>query len=121
MRKIILTTFIILALISLSGCVDNKKPSIEFNDEDIKNDGGFVDATDGTVTDDLKEIFDLASSTYTEGRYEPIEFVSSQVVAGMKYRFLCKEVDGSDELFYVTILKDLEGNCVITSVEDANK
>ena len=84
--------------------------------------GGFVDAGDGTLTEELLDIFNLALEGYTGMALEPIKLLATQVVAGTNYKFLATgkavvpNAEASEKI--VTIYKDLEGNCSILSVED---
>ena len=89
---------------------------------DIETVGGFVDAEDGTITAELQEIFNKALEGYDGANLEPVELLSTQVVAGVNYRFLCNEtilVPGAEpKEVIVTVYQDLEGNCSITDVTD---
>ena len=76
----------------------------------------------GEITAELQEVFDKAMEGYDGAKLEPVELLSTQVVAGVNYRFLCNEtilVPGAEpKEVIVTIYQDLEGNCSITDVED---
>ena len=84
--------------------------------------GGWTPAADNTVTDEHLEIISKATAGLTGAVYEPIEFVGTQVVSGINYKFLCKKtVIGaglSDSEVYLVIYKDLSGNCSVLSVEE---
>lgn len=85
-------------------------------------DGGFTPAEDKTITTELKTMFDKAFEKLDGVRYDPIELVATQVVAGTNYKFLCNSkliYPGSVTVQkYVTIYKDLQGNCSVLKIED---
>ena len=85
-------------------------------------DGGAVEPANGEITAELQGIFDKALEGYDGAKLEPVELLSTQVVAGVNYRFLCNEtvlVPGAEpKEVIVTVFKDLDGNCSITDVTD---
>lgn len=71
--------------------------------------GGWEDAEDGTITEELSEIFAKAVEGTEYAEWQPVELKATQVVAGTNYRFLC---ENGEEL---AVYEDLEGNCSILS------
>ena len=90
--------------------------------EIVPPDGGAVAPASGEITAELQEIFDKALEGYDGAKLEPVELLSTQVVAGVNYRFLCNEtilVPGAEpKEVIVTVFKGLDGNCSITDVTD---
>lgn len=84
--------------------------------------GGWKDAEDGTITDELKEIFDKAMEGYTGMGFTPIQLLATQLVSGTNYKFLCEATSVTAEPVtsekIVTVYQDLQGNCKIIEVED---
>lgn len=115
--KKIKVLFIVLMVLSLVGC--NKK------EEEEQIVGGFTEAQDSTITSELQEIFDLALQDYDGMSFKPKELVSTQVVAGINYKFLCEGSavvpNAESSEYYVTVYKDLSGNCKIINVEKIEK
>lgn len=85
--------------------------------------GGWQKAEEGTVTDELQEIFDQAMEGFTGVGYTPVELLETQLVSGMNYRFLCDAVTvvpgAETRQAIVTIYRDLNGNCSILDIQDA--
>ena len=131
MKKNLLTLLIsILMVFTLVGCnFKEETPVIDKSEqqeavepkEDEPITDGFVEVEDKTLTDELREIFNKALEGYTGMSLEPIEIYQTQVVAGTNYKFVCSgtkttnpPISGS---YFVTVYKDLQGNCSIIDVE----
>lgn len=70
-------------------------------------------------SEDEKSFFEEVVKEYEKELFNP-ERVSTQVVAGINYRFLCSMKDGEvTSKVIVTIYKPLSGDPKITSVEEA--
>lgn len=70
-------------------------------------------------SEDEKIFFEEVVKGYEKELFNP-ERVSTQVVAGINYRFLCSMKDGDvTSKVVVTIYKPLSGDSKITSVEEA--
>jgi len=82
--------------------------------------GGWSEFRD--LTEEDLAVFEEAMADLDGVVYEPIS-VSTQIVAGMNYRFLCNATvvypDAETVEKYVTVYKDLEGNVEITEIVDA--
>ena len=82
--------------------------------------GGWAQAESPVVTDELKAVFENASEGLLGVEYSPVALVSSQVVAGMNYCFLCEATvvyPGAESTYaLVWIYKDLQGNAEITQI-----
>lgn len=71
------------------------------------------------LSEDEKSFFEEVVNGYEKELFDP-ELVSTQVVAGINYRFLCSMKDGNaTSKVIVTIYKPLSGDSKITSVEEA--
>ena len=131
MKKLLTILLTLLMVFTLVGC--KTKEDTPVTEETTKQEevveesdteevvGGFVDVEDGTLTDELKEIFNKATEGYVGMSLEPIELYQTQVVAGINYKFVCSgtkttnpPITGS---YFVTVYEDLEGNCSIIDVE----
>ena len=88
--------------------------------------GGWENAKDPTITEDLKKIMAKATETITGEEYEPVAYIASQVVSGKNHAILCKATPStkglSNEAKYVilTIYENLEGKCEITKTTDVS-
>lgn len=105
--------------------VEDKKGTDVTSDilpEIIALDGGSTEPADGAITEELQDIFNKALEGYDGAKLEPVELLSTQVVAGINYRFLCRETvlvpNAEPKEVIVTVFKDLDGNCSITDVTD---
>lgn len=112
MKKVLTIAFVAILCMSLAAC--NKK------EENLV--GGYTTVEDGTLNDELLEIFNKALEGYTGMKLEPVELLQTQIVAGKNFRFLANGTavvpDAKTEKKIVTVYQDLEGNCTITDVED---
>ena len=105
--------------------VEDKKGNDVTSDilpEIVAPDGGNTEPADGAITAELQDIFNKALDGYDGVKLEPVELLSTQVVAGINYRFLCKETvlvpNAEPKEVIVTVFKDLDGSCSITDVTD---
>lgn len=129
MKKLLTILLSALMVLALVGCDSNKEETITLEEpikqEEIVEDdtilGGFTEAEDKTLTDELKEIFAKACESYTGISLKPERLEGTQVVAGTNYKFLASgtkttnpPIKGS---YFVTVYKDLQGNCSIIDVE----
>ena len=132
MKKILTLLLTLLLFITLVGCnssndqstiVDEpeKQEEVVEPKEDEPIVGGFVDVEDRTITDELKEIFNKAKEGYVGISLEPVELYQTQVVAGTNYKFVCSGTKTTNPpikgTYFVTVYKDLQGNCSIIDVE----
>lgn len=75
------------------------------------------------ITDELLQIFEKATENLVGVKYTPVKLISTQVVAGINYKFLCRQSfpDGNKEaLKTVTVYRDLAGNVTVTEIKDYN-
>ena len=125
MKKLLTLLLTLLMIFTISGCnsssqdepiVDN--PVIE---EDTPLAGGFTEVEDGTLTDELKDIFNKALDGLMGATYEPVELVATQVVAGTNYKFLANGIKTTNPItkgtYYITIYKDLQGDVKLLDIE----
>ena len=132
MKKLLAILLTLLMIFTLVGC-NSKEDTPMVNEpeqqeevvEPIKEDepivDGFVDAEDKTITDELKDIFNKALDGLTGAKYEPVELVATQVVAGTNFKFLANGTKTTDPItkgtYYITIYKDLQGNIELKDIE----
>ena len=114
LKKVFLAMSVIMILLASAGCTSKKETVI---------DGGWSTVEDGTITDELQELFDKAVAELDGADYKPVKLLETQVVAGTNYKFLCDATvvspDAKTKQAIVTIYQDLEGNVEILSIEDA--
>lgn len=83
--------------------------------------GGWEAVQDGTVTEDLQELFDRAMEKMAGVDYTPLELLEKQIVAGTNYKFLCESrvvAPGAGvRKAVVVIYEDLEGNARVLDIE----
>ena len=125
MKKLLTVLLTLLMVFTISGCnsssqdepiVDN--PVIE---EDTPLVGGFTEVEDGTLTEELTDIFNKALDGLMGATYEPVELVATQVVAGTNYKFLANGTKTTNPItkgtYYITIYKDLQGDVKLLDIE----
>ena len=124
---ILLTTFMLLTLV---GCNTNKEEPTILDEPTIQEEtkeeedtilGGFTEAEDKSLNDELIEIFNKACEGQVGISLTPERLEGTQVVAGINYKFLATGTKTTNPpirgSYLVTIYKDLEGNCSITDIE----
>ena len=132
MKKLLTLLLTLLMMFTLVGCNSTKEETpaaqeleqqevIEKIEEETEIAGGYVDVEDGTLTDELKDIFSKALEGLTGAKYEPVELVATQVVAGTNYKFLANGTKTTNPItkgtYYITIYKDLQGNVKLLDIE----
>ena len=132
MKKLLTVLLTLLMVFTLVGC--NSKEDTPVVDEPIKQEevvepvkeepeivGGYVDVEDGTLTDELKDIFSSALEGLLGASYKPVKLVATQVVAGTNYKFLAEGTKTTNPItkgtYYITIYKDLQGNIELKDIE----
>ena len=109
-----------LALILTAGC--SAQQSLEHSAEHSIV-GGWTQAEDGTVTDELLELFNKAMQSKLGMSYTPVKLLETQLVSGTNYKFLCEAAavtpGAKTEQKIVTIYVDLKGNAEVLEIEDA--
>lgn len=130
-RKQIITmkriAFILAAVLAIAGCgnSNNKSNSIENNAENVEAGeaslvGAFGEQRD--ITEEEMEMFRSVTEGDSLNVYTPLS-VSTQVVAGINYKFYCRLSDESAEdnpsHCWLTIYKPLpgQGDPKVTSIE----
>ena len=131
MKKLLTLLLILLMVFTLVGCNSKEETPaaqeleqqevIEKIEEKTEIAGGYVDVEDGTLTDELKDIFSKALEDLTGAKYEPVELVATQVVAGTNYKFLANGTKTTNPItkgtYFITIYKDLQGNVKLLDIE----
>lgn len=102
--------------------VDSEEIENPTGDDAVEIVGGFTNAEDGTITDELLAMFNKATEGLTGVGYTPKQLLATQVVAGMNYKFLCDATTVTAEPVttekIVVVYKDLNDNVSILSIED---
>lgn len=113
MKKILTVLLTVLIALTLTGCKSNHK------EEDVV--GGYVEAEDVELTEELIDIFNKGLEGLLGASYEPVELVATQVVAGTNYKFLANGTKTTNPVtkgtYYITIYKDLQGNIKLLDIE----
>lgn len=129
MKKILTLLLALLMLFTLAGCgtdgIEEKPvdvPVAEINEPEKEEFvGGYVDVEDGTLTDELKDIFSKATDGLLGATYEPVQLIATQVVAGTNYMFLANGKKTTNPIikgtYYIYINEDLDGNVSLLDIE----
>ena len=87
--------------------------------------GGWSAADSMKITEQHLDMFKKAQETLTGAYYTPLALLSTQVVAGTNYRFLCRmdasvaELNATPYYAIVEIYEDLQGNASISQITDS--
>ena len=131
MKKLLTVLLTLLMVFTLVGCNSKedtpvvqepeKQEVVEETKEEPEIVGGYIDVEDGTLTDDLKDIFAKALEGLLGATYEPQELVATQVVAGTNYKFLANGTKTTNPItkgiYYIYVNKDLQGNVSLLDIE----
>ena len=132
MKKLLTLLLTLLMVFTLVGCnskedapvvqePEKQEEVVEQTKEEPEIVGGYVDAEDGTLTDELKDIFNKALEGLLGATYEPQELVATQVVAGTNYKFLANGTKTTNPItkgtYYIYVNKDLQGNVSLLDIE----
>ena len=128
MKKLLTLLLTLLMVFTLVGCNSTKEEEPVVVDTPQINEpvqeeivGGFISVEDGTLTDELKAIFNKALDGLTGATYEPVELIATQVVAGTNYKFLANGTKTTNPVtkgtYYVTVYEDLNGNVSLLDIE----
>ncbi len=105
---------------SLTASLINKYESIP--EEPV--DGGWGAASDPTITDGIKTLFDKATEGLLGVNYIPVAYLGSQIVAGYHHAILCQAktvYPGAEPRWVIMyIAEDLDGSASITNMTDLN-
>jgi len=92
--------------------------------EDEPVDGGWAAASDPTITDELRSLFDKATEGLLGVNYMPVAYLGSQIVAGYGHAILCQAATvypGAEPRWVIMYLfEDLDGGVTITDIRDLN-
>ena len=129
-ENIVSISIIVLCLLIAVLCFafSGKKKDLKGNDGGVEENsivGGWAlnnDIQPLYIAEDVMNIFNKATESYTGMTLEPIVLLGSQVVAGKNYMFLCKGTTVTEEaktsLQVVIVYNDLNGNASITSIKE---
>ena len=128
MKKIIAALLCSLLVLTCAACAGTDKPvetpEIETERESVvvPEPGGWMDAEDPALTDELKAIYEKGLEGLVGVDYTPIALLGTQVVAGMNYCFLSQGTvvyPGSTPMYMLVFLyADLSGNVTVLNIEN---
>ena len=82
--------------------------------------GSWAQPETPVITEEAGKAFEKAMEGFTGVGYVPVALLSTQLVAGMNYRYLCEATtvvpDAETSYAIVTVYQDLEGNAEITEI-----
>ena len=117
MKKIIALLLALTFVLGMTACGSKKEPE----KEEIA--GGWTEAGEDALTDEIRGYLEKATAGEDGAKYEAVKLLATQVVAGRNYELLCNVTpivpNAEPVQKIVKIYVDLEGNCSLTSVEDA--
>lgn len=103
MKRMLALLLVGMLLLGVTGCAKKENATA----------GGWT-KEETALTEEQQEIFAKAiSGTEYEG-YEAVSLMGTQVVAGVNYKFKCKDEGGSEKI--MTVYCDLKQNCSVLSV-----
>ena len=118
MKKLFAFLLAAMMCVSLAACGKDSEDKDETESTPLV--GGWTEAESTEVTDEVRNLLNKATAQLVGGTYEPIAYLSSQVVAGTNHRILCKFTpatkDPKSTYAIVTVYEDLEGNAEITQI-----
>jgi len=135
MKKMIALILAALMIVSLTGCIEITVTPVPGNEEAEPAEepaaeeepaivGGWTRAESPEISDDLRALFEDAAEELLGADYLPLALLETQLVAGMNYKFLCRETlvvpDAIPQYALVTVYVDLEGNAEITEVRNSD-
>lgn len=110
----------LLLCLSLALCLVACRASTGNTEEPI--DGGWSTGEPTAPDAEQLAVFEKATETLTGASYTPVLLLSTQVVAGYNYRFLCKAhgsyLESPETWAIVEIYEDPQGNATLTDVTD---
>ena len=87
-------------------------------------DGGWGAATDPTITDEVRTLFDRAMEGLVGVNYVPVAYLGSQIVAGYGHAILCQATTvypgAAPRWVIVYLFEALDGSVSITDIADLN-
>ena len=121
-KRIISLILMAVIAFSMSACASGSSD----NGETAGNETGAWAMNDqkneAKLPDEVEKAFRKATENFTGGTLEPVAYIGSQVVAGMNYMIICREVTATQEpessYKIAVIYADLEGNAELTSLSD---
>ena len=130
MKKLLTLLLTLLIIFTLVGCgskeetpvvEEPKQEVVEPVKEEPEIVGGYVEVEDGTLTDELKDIFSSALEGLTGAKYEPVELVATQVVVGTNYKFKANGTKTTNPItkgtYFIYVNKDLQENVSLLDIE----
>lgn len=119
MKKLVIGIMLIMTCLLITGCGKQENVIEERNIV-----GGWdidVPTKQLEIPDNIKELFDSATSSYNKMTLTPISLIGTQVVSGTNYMFLCKGEDSkTTKWVLVTIYLDPSNNAEVKNVKYLN-
>ena len=83
--------------------------------------GGWTDAVDSSITDELKDIFNKGLEGILGATYKPTKLLATQVVNGINYKFLAEGEKTTNPpvkgIYNITINKSSDGTISLLDIE----
>ena len=87
-------------------------------------DGGWGTASDPTLTDEVRALFEKALDGLVGVNYVPVTYLGTQVVAGYNHAILCQATTvypgAAPRWVIMYLFEDPDGNVAITDIRDLN-
>lgn len=136
MKKVLAIVLVLVMVFAVSACGKSSTPSTTSTESSQKAPltskapetppqivGGYEFSGDPTMTEDATAALNKALELLTGANYEPIALLGTQVVSGTNYMILCVITpvipDAQGYYALVTVYKTLQGECVITRIDDS--
>ena len=131
MKKLLIAALVLIMILSTAACAGQGQTkgttepgttAYAETDPDTPVVGGWSDTQSIEITDEVEAMFDKLNKTLTGAYYEPIVYLSSQVVAGTNHKVLCKMLpsagnnDAVGTYVIATVYEDLEGKAEVTEL-----
>ncbi len=124
MKKILAMMMAGIMIFAFAACGQEEEEAVLYNetqeDPSTIRMGGYNAPDTPDVPEELKTaVAEATADMNGDVTYEPVAFLESQVVAGMNYRVLCREIRAmaADEKYAIlTIYEDLDGSHAVTEM-----
>lgn len=134
MKKILISILLLLTmLLAFSSCACSSATEDEYGTEEDSTDAAAVTTLVGGWSNNTSSnaaLFEKAQKALNKAQqdangitFTAKELIATQVVSGTNYKLLCDgettDAQGNTKEYYVIVYEDLDGNCEITDIIDA--
>ena len=123
--------YLIVAYKDLSGNVSQTSvTAVDFTaetgsmEQGLEGGWAIAEETGSAITEEDAAPITKALEGLTGVGYEPIALLSTQLVSGTNYRYLCKgtlvTAEPTTSLYVIEVYEDLDGNCTISNIAEFN-